>query len=791
MDPEDPVVSYGVGEQVQAEFDGEGWLTGTVTRVFGDGTLEVTFEDGYVDRFSAATTTDELRRPRESEDGDAWPESSSSAGKTFSHRITLQRKVAEGAISPLERDWIAQIEAQLEADSVLEQKVAANVISPSEREHIARVSAAATADVYSGLCDDARVDGVRKSLGTLPEGISEAVGVSTATSCSDPESSVEQPCESNSSESNDTPTHDPAKDDCKLCGSAAAGRWVYMRNCTCAFHGKCLETWRLDGHNLCPQCDVPISATLFYADFLGEHVTTEVGVVGCECEKQVLPEAIRTGRAEASRRRPRASGIKVNSAYIQVDAEPNEKNEVFAVRQPVADVLRIDWLKDRGMSITLGPDSSNSTQKPVVFGSDGAGEEAKNSAAGQHTILFFSMPTDAEGARLFYGVSTQLKKSPSWAGVAGEWDLVDWAQRLSVHVALTKREAENLLAGERDGVYLVRSNFPYDWESTDSCRLVLSVVYNRKATHHSLVKSEIGGEFKLGKELTGFTSLKEVLIYYREARPKWPVALTYLVPVRVGVQPLDKPSALVPIEEPAVHVGISKADAEKLLAFATDGVHLVRTRDESTPQTKFILSVVYKGKPTHHPLVRPSEGEMFTLNKLPTGHNTLGGVLAQYREVQHKWPVPLTVLIPPLPTSTSETTTTSSDPRTSDPSTAQQLPPQLDGPFSEVHTDQSRDNKPGDPESSSCPLTLDTPQMPAEISSQVTVAESNETADEQSPVAEFGASETPAEVTSRVDRPGDETTDVPVETGEQSGTNAAVGVNGETKPLINSNGVES
>lgn len=127
---------------------------------------------------------------------------------------------------------------------------------------------------------------MRKSLGTLPEGISEAVGVSTATSCSDPESSVEQPCESNSSESNDTPTHDPAKDDCKLCGSAAAGRWVYMRNCTCAFHGKCLETWRLDGHNLCPQCDVPISATLFYADFLGEHVTTEVGVVGCECEKQ-------------------------------------------------------------------------------------------------------------------------------------------------------------------------------------------------------------------------------------------------------------------------------------------------------------------------------------------------------------------------------------------------------------------------------------------------------------------------------------------------------------------------
>lgn len=123
MNPEDPVVSYGVGEQVQAEFDGEGWLTGTVTRVFGDGTLEVTFEDGYVDRFSAATTTDELRRPRESEDGDAWPESSSSAGNTFSHRITLQRKVAEGAISPLERDWIAQIEAQLEADSVLEQKV--------------------------------------------------------------------------------------------------------------------------------------------------------------------------------------------------------------------------------------------------------------------------------------------------------------------------------------------------------------------------------------------------------------------------------------------------------------------------------------------------------------------------------------------------------------------------------------------------------------------------------------------------------------------------------------------
>ena len=90
------------------------------------------------------------------------------------------------------------------------------------------------------------------------------------------------------------------------------------------------------------------------------------------------------------------------------------------------------------------------------------------------------------------------------------------------------------------------------------------------------------------------------------------------------------------------HGSINKAKADELLladgGAANSGKFLIRSKGDSA--SLFILSVVYKGKATHHNLVL-EDGE-FTLNKAPTGQSTVPDVIEHYREKRPKWPVPLT-----------------------------------------------------------------------------------------------------------------------------------------------------
>ena len=66
------------------------------------------------------------------------------------------------------------------------------------------------------------------------------------------------------------------------------------------------------------------------------------------------------------------------------------------------------------------------------------------------------------------------------------------------------------------------------------------------------------------------------------------------------------------------------------------------TVNKGISENDFILSVIYKGVPSHHRLARGSEGEEFSLNKTPTGCSTLADFVEKYRTKQSKWPVPLT-----------------------------------------------------------------------------------------------------------------------------------------------------
>ena len=73
-----------------------------------------------------------------------------------------------------------------------------------------------------------------------------------------------------------------------------------------------------------------------------------------------------------------------------------------------------------------------------------------------------------------------------------------------------------------------------------------------------------------------------------------------------------------------LHEGIKKAEAEELLTALglDDGNFLIRGSAE-----KRVMSVVYKGKPTHHLVVTdPDAGGNFVINKKPFDANTLEAV---------------------------------------------------------------------------------------------------------------------------------------------------------------------
>ena len=74
---------------------------------------------------------------------------------------------------------------------------------------------------------------------------------------------------------------------------------------------------------------------------------------------------------------------------------------------------------------------------------------------------------------------------------------------------------------------------------------------------------------------------------------------------------------------------LPRALAEELLNGNEDGTWLIRTKGNSA--NDFILSVVYKGVPTHHALVREDDGKEFALNKTPTGTDSFDKLVEKVR----------------------------------------------------------------------------------------------------------------------------------------------------------------
>lgn len=149
-----------------------------------------------------------------------------------------------------------------------------------------------------------------------------------------------------------------------------------------------------------------------------------------------------------------------------------------------------------------------------------------------------------------------------------------------------------------------------------------------------------------GKLSSGASTDADLIAFLRSKHKGWPLELTEGVPASSsgggggagsGARTLVKPSYY--------HGAIKKLDTEELLTADNGakqaGKFLIRSKSES--DNDYIVSVIFKGKVTHHAVSRPGAGDTFTVNgKLETTATDLDGLVEFLRSKHKGWPLELT-----------------------------------------------------------------------------------------------------------------------------------------------------
>jgi hypothetical protein len=250
---------------------------------------------------------------------------------------------------------------------------------------------------------------------------------------------------------------------------------------------------------------------------------------------------------------------------------------------------------------------------------------------------------DASSSNVGAPPSLPLQSKP--LGGSGGGELTEW-----FHGPIKKAQADVLLlADDGDGVsgkFLIRSK----GASTDN--FIFSVIFQGKPSHHAVVRSASGEDFTVNKAPTGVDSLADVVEFLRVKTKLWPVSLTSgvasesvaSVPAQLPETSTKNQQGLSSEKTRWFHGPIKKSEAEKLLiAEGGDGVEgkfLIRSKKDS--ENDYIFSVVFQGKPSHHAVARSGRSEEFTVNKAPTGADSLADVVEFLRVKTKRWPVSLT-----------------------------------------------------------------------------------------------------------------------------------------------------
>lgn len=221
---------------------------------------------------------------------------------------------------------------------------------------------------------------------------------------------------------------------------------------------------------------------------------------------------------------------------------------------------------------------------------------------------------------------------------------------------VAKEDSETLLAAggtlspSDDGRFLIRKR-------ADEGQFVLSLVYKGKATQHLIKPNDEGTLVVNNKPYAGKVTAIEDLVSGLAKKPAgWPVKLKEYIdasgsvvawgsssgsPAKKGSVKKKgslKKSGSVRSSQPWLHDKMSNPDAvAKFGGSTTDGTFFVRKHADGI----YALSVIYKGKPTHHLLKAPPTG-ISTVGGKSTGVKGLTKTVEFLREKRAGiWPIPL------------------------------------------------------------------------------------------------------------------------------------------------------
>eukprot|EP00040_Diaphanoeca_grandis_P004338 m.28215 g.28215 ORF g.28215 m.28215 type:complete len:584 (-) comp15886_c0_seq1:149-1900(-) len=198
---------------------------------------------------------------------------------------------------------------------------------------------------------------------------------------------------------------------------------------------------------------------------------------------------------------------------------------------------------------------------------------------------------------------------------------------LALYHDINKRGAEALIADGPDGTHLLRSKSSHEF--------ILTLKYKGNPTHHNI--TEEGGKYLInGKGYGDHSSIAELLdTLSQDGVQKWPVKL---------VNPINASTAASAESKYPWHPAADLEFTEATLDGKDNGSFLIRPKSLSDvgPEDRKVLSVVFRGAPTHHHLVFAAPN--WTLNNDTFGaHTTIDSLVAALNvPVAKKWPVGLT-----------------------------------------------------------------------------------------------------------------------------------------------------
>ena len=229
-----------------------------------------------------------------------------------------------------------------------------------------------------------------------------------------------------------------------------------------------------------------------------------------------------------------------------------------------------------------------------------------------------------------------------------------------LHGEITKEEAASkvMASGGVDGTYLV-------WLKSPPSTYALTVVYKGKASHHLVAKSSGSDAWTINKKAYGAThkEFKPLIEMLQSPVKGWPVVLSAPIAVNGGAANGNDAQAPVPqAEDPPVppvparkapstsragspgwlhgNLGKNDAQAKVMASGGVDGTYLVWSKN---PPKQYVLTVVFRGKASHHLMAKPDSSSTWTINKkqYDSSHDELEAFVKMFQAPVKGWPVPL------------------------------------------------------------------------------------------------------------------------------------------------------